>query len=204
MCVCSQSVWLFATPWTVARQAPLSMGFSGQEYWSGLPVPPAGDLPDPGIEPASPALAGKFFITEPWLQGLLCPVLKAKGHSPLVKAYSATHTMDSTGSPPLTSHERKKRQMAISLHISQFTEVYIPVFWPERQNLSLSIKCPWHHHISIFDFPQQSTWFCLFFRHLLFLRHLFYIMNSDCIHSHYGERTVAGLLHPSCTRRSQK
>ena len=48
-----------------ARQAPLSMGFSGQEYWSGLPVPPAGDLPDPGIEPASPALAGKFFTTEP-------------------------------------------------------------------------------------------------------------------------------------------
>ena len=41
------------TPWTVARQAPLSMGFSRQEYWSGLPFPP-GDLPDPGIEPVSP------------------------------------------------------------------------------------------------------------------------------------------------------
>ena len=49
-------VWLFVTPWTwtVARQAPLSMGFSGQEYWSGVPCPPPGDLPDPGIEPASP------------------------------------------------------------------------------------------------------------------------------------------------------
>ena len=59
-------VRLFATPWTVARQAPLSMGFSRQEYWSGLPCPPPGDLPDPGIEPASlisPTLAGEFFTT---------------------------------------------------------------------------------------------------------------------------------------------
>ena len=49
-------VWLFATPWTVAYRAPLSMGFSKQEYWSGLPFPSPGDLPDPGIEPGSPAL----------------------------------------------------------------------------------------------------------------------------------------------------
>ena len=47
---------LFVTPWTTARQAPLSMGFSRQEYWSGWPCPPPGDLPDPGIEPLSPAL----------------------------------------------------------------------------------------------------------------------------------------------------
>ena len=49
-----------------ARRTPLSMGFSGQEYWSGLPCPPPGDLPDPGIEPSSPAapaLAGGFFTT---------------------------------------------------------------------------------------------------------------------------------------------
>ena len=45
-----------ATPWTVAHQAPLSMGFSRQEYWSGLPFPSPGDLPNPGIEPGSPAL----------------------------------------------------------------------------------------------------------------------------------------------------
>ena len=49
-------VRVFATPWTVACQAPLSMGFSRQEYWSGLPFPSPGDLPDPGIEPRSPAL----------------------------------------------------------------------------------------------------------------------------------------------------
>ena len=47
-------VQLFATPWTVGSQAPLSMGFSRQEYWSGLPCPPPGDLPDLGIEPGSP------------------------------------------------------------------------------------------------------------------------------------------------------
>ena len=58
---------LFATPWTVAHQAPLSMEFSRQGYWSGLPFPPPGDLPDPGIKPESlafPALAGGFFTTE--------------------------------------------------------------------------------------------------------------------------------------------
>ena len=46
-------VWLFATPWTVACQAPLSMGFPRQEYWSGLPSPSPGDLPDPRVEPES-------------------------------------------------------------------------------------------------------------------------------------------------------
>ena len=55
----------FAIPWTVARQAPLSISFLRQEYCSGLPFPSPGDLPDPGIKPASPALAGRFFITEP-------------------------------------------------------------------------------------------------------------------------------------------
>ena len=82
--------WLLATPWTAAHQAPSSMGFSRQEYgvgchcllrscvllfcnstvprqefWSGLPFPSSGDLPDPGIEPVSPALTGGFFTTEP-------------------------------------------------------------------------------------------------------------------------------------------
>ena len=54
---------LFATLWTVACQVPLFMGFSRQEHWSGLPFPPPGNLPDPGIKPSSPALAGRFFTT---------------------------------------------------------------------------------------------------------------------------------------------
>ena len=58
-------VRLFVTPWTVAYQAPLSMGFSRQEYWSGLPFPSPGDLPDPGIEPGSPALKADASTSEP-------------------------------------------------------------------------------------------------------------------------------------------
>ena len=74
MCALS-CVPLFVAPWTVTHQAPLSMGFPRQEYWSGLPFPSPGNLPDPGIESTSlapPALAGGFFITSatweaPWL-----------------------------------------------------------------------------------------------------------------------------------------
>ena len=55
---------LFVTPWTVARQAPLSMEFSKQEYWSGLPYPSSGDLPEPGIEPGSPALQTDSLLFE--------------------------------------------------------------------------------------------------------------------------------------------
>ena len=68
-CVCAQSlshVWLFAAPWTVARQASLSMKCFRQEYWGRVPFPTSGDLPDPGIDPASlmsPPLAGRFFTT---------------------------------------------------------------------------------------------------------------------------------------------
>ena len=64
---CFSRVQCFETLWTVAHQAPLSMGFSRQEYWSGLPCPPPGDLPDPGIDSVSlvsPTLAGSFFTTE--------------------------------------------------------------------------------------------------------------------------------------------
>ena len=63
-----------ATPWTVASQAPLSMGFSRQEYWSGLPCPRPGDLPHPGIKPTSltsPALAGIFFATSAMWEALV-------------------------------------------------------------------------------------------------------------------------------------
>ena len=58
-------VRLFATPWTVTYQVPPSMGFSRQEYWSGLPFPSPGDLPDPGIEPRSPALEADALTSEP-------------------------------------------------------------------------------------------------------------------------------------------
>ena len=66
-------VQVFATPWTVAHQATLSMGFSRQEYWSGLPFPSPGDLPKPGIEPMSPTLQANSLPSEP--PGIACTVL---------------------------------------------------------------------------------------------------------------------------------
>ena len=67
-CICAQSlrhVSLFVNPWTIEHQVSLSMEFPSQEYWSGLPFSPPGDLPNPGIEPVSSALAGRISITEP-------------------------------------------------------------------------------------------------------------------------------------------
>ena len=62
---CSVTSESFVTPWTVAHQTSLSMGFPRQEYWSGLPFSPPGDLPDPGMKSVFPALAGGFFTAEP-------------------------------------------------------------------------------------------------------------------------------------------
>ena len=98
---CISRVQLCVTLWIVARQAPLSMGFSRQEYWSGLPCPPPGDLPDPGIEltsPVSPALAGQFFTTVP--PGKLvvmynCDVIVSTG------AVYTVGQLDTTQSSPL-------------------------------------------------------------------------------------------------------
>ena len=66
------------TLWTIACQASLSMGFSMQEYWSGLSYPPPGDLPDPEIEPRSPELAGRFFTSEPPGKSLKTGILQRK------------------------------------------------------------------------------------------------------------------------------
>ena len=87
-CAVLSHVQIFATPWIVTWQVPLSMGFSRQEYRSGLPFLSPGDLPDPGIEPtslASSALAGGFFTTATWGEG---HITKYKyGMSPLTIDY---------------------------------------------------------------------------------------------------------------------
>ena len=85
-CVCAcvfSHRQLFVTPWTIAQQAPLSVGFPRQEYWSGLPFPPPGDLLHPGIEfmpPVSPTLAGRFFTSWAIREALT----KSPKHIPLV------------------------------------------------------------------------------------------------------------------------
>ena len=71
-------VWLFVTPWTTDCYGLLSMGFPRQEYWSGLPLPSPGDLPDPGIKPTSPELAGGFLTTEPPGKPIRGPWAKGK------------------------------------------------------------------------------------------------------------------------------
>ena len=74
----------FVTLWTVAHQAPLSMGFPRQEYWNGLPFLSSRDLPEPGVKPASPALAGGFFIPEPHKRKKVNLALKYLKRVPLV------------------------------------------------------------------------------------------------------------------------
>ena len=81
MLSCFSCVWLFVTPWTVACQALLFMRFSMQEHWSGLLCPPSGDLPYPGIQPASltsPALAGRFFTTSATWEAPECSLAGTK------------------------------------------------------------------------------------------------------------------------------
>ena len=76
---------LFCDPWTVAHQAPLSRGFPRQEYWSGFSFPSPGDFPNPGMEHASPVLAGGFFITEP----------PGKTHNFIANMYNRVNNKDS-------------------------------------------------------------------------------------------------------------
>ena len=81
-CLVTQSVQLVATPWTVAHQASLSVGFPRQEYWSGLPFPSPGELPDPGIEPmslVSPTLAGRLLTAAPPIFLIISQVPREKG-----------------------------------------------------------------------------------------------------------------------------
>ena len=84
------------TPWTVAHQAPLSMGFSRQEYWSGLPRPSPGDLPDPGMECKSflsPVLAGGFFTTSTSWEAALGKFTSVNIQSTSLNAASASWTV---------------------------------------------------------------------------------------------------------------
>ena len=108
MCLCVyvlshfSRVQLFATLWTVACQAPLSLGFSRRESWSGLLCPPPGDLPDPGVEPMSlmsPALAGGFFTTNATWEALSVVYNK---HNAAAKSLQSCPTLCDPidGSPP--------------------------------------------------------------------------------------------------------
>ena len=126
-------VRLFATPWTVACQAPLSMGFSRQEYWSTLPFPSPGDLPDPRIEPTSPAfptLAGGFLTTSQRHLGSLTIVMVSNktGHTqfpiPFRESTSAKKRAPDTGDPKAPIPRTKRNPQGLpALILLTFQEV---------------------------------------------------------------------------------
>ena len=99
--VCTPShIWLFVTPWTVTHQTPLSMGFSRQEYWSGLPCPPPRGLPNLGIKPVSlrsPALAGVFFTSSTTWKALEMAYMSLCALG--TQALASSCTVSSTGVP---------------------------------------------------------------------------------------------------------
>ena len=126
-CAVLSCVQLFAIPWTVASWAPLSMGFPGQEYWSGLPFPLPGDLPDPGIESASlasPALASGFFTTRPPNKGYLSHIAPGTSNQRRLRweEASSVHT-----------HNTHTHSLSLSL---THTFIVKPI-WPESQGFSL-------------------------------------------------------------------
>ena len=97
-CLVAQSCLTLAIPWTVACQAPLSTEFSRQEYWSGLPFPNPGNLPDPGIESAPPTLAGGLFTTEPPGNPPRCPSsFQLRGQQPLVATWQLRGAQEGLG-----------------------------------------------------------------------------------------------------------
>ena len=116
-CLHAQSpnrVWLSVTLWTVARQVPLSMGFSRQEYWSGLPFPSPGDLPDPGVEHWPSALAARFFTIWAIREALLTAEVSLGEQQWAPWLYSASHqrtmarvlTDQEVSMPPFTGTSR--------------------------------------------------------------------------------------------------
>ena len=161
--VCFCRVWLFVTLWTVAGQALLSMGFSRQEYWSGLPCPPPGDLLHPGTEPVSPASASGFFITEPlgkiralsnlYIQSLLFSISQSLSSIPI--SFSFTFTWLS--------------QVFLLHHNSNFNSIYwVSSYFVLISNLyfhsiiilpsvSLNLKSSFSSHLSCFPILSLSS-----------------------------------------------
>ena len=119
------------TPWTVACQAPQSMGSPRQEYEHGLPFPPSGDLPHPGIEPTSPVLANRFFTTEPPRKAPLVPLPGIKPASPALQGRFLT-----TGPPG------KSPLIIFEFRSSLCARPHVPSpgnkWWPRETGLWLS------------------------------------------------------------------
>ena len=180
MCVLSR-VWLFATPWTVAHQAPLSLGFSRQEYWSGLPFPSPGDLPNSGTEPGSPTLQVDALLFEHhWLEGscftilcacLLCTRLSHEdAHSPSLLSPPARrpHAIPRSTRAPRWApcvHGSSPRlrltpgsvypSILLSLNLSR---PRLALLWPQIPTFCLCVySCPGNRFIGTIHFIFQET-----------------------------------------------
>ena len=123
-------VWLFVTLWTVAHQASLSMGFSQQEYWSGLPCPSPGDLPDPGIIAASPAIPA--LQTDSWLS------------EPLGKPHAYTYMYIYHGASPMAQWVKNLPAM------QEFQEMQV---WSLGQEDPLEVEMATHSSILVGRIP---------------------------------------------------
>ena len=131
MLSCFSHVWLFMTLWTVGHQAFLSVRFSRQEYWSGLPCPSPGDLPNTGIEPlslTSPALAGKFFTTSATWEASHPPLYTLKHTCTLIWIYLKWNSS-------LLRNQKIKKKFFFYKVQTHFTPVQISVgLWSSSQH----------------------------------------------------------------------
>ena len=157
---CFSCVRLFATPWAVGNQAPLSMGYSRQGYWSGLPCPPPADLPNPGIEPTSltsPALTGGFFTTSAtWEAHPQCHrgLFFRAGHggAPTLRVHMISQVWTKRSPSPSTQKETEqcfKKQVegsgdknSVTIH---YKRIYNTLKWQvERKTLSFLMNPSLH------------------------------------------------------------
>ena len=172
------------TLWTVALQTPLSLGFSRQEYWRGLPCPPPGDLPDPGMEPksvTSPALAGRFFTTSATWETLQksFSLFNIKWHLLILQGPGLRFT------PPAISENMLQDQTQTwslcrncpcrNLHFLTFCAILTPLTWEERESPAFLSSYP-KLLISTFTgqlcparadlLPANPSWALTFIQHL--------------------------------------
>ena len=155
-------VWLFAIPWTAACQAPLSMGFSRKEYWTGLPFSPPEDLPDPGIEPMSPvslAFAGR--ANEPPGSTLyLCnfPLYSLASHlaaTVILTAFSVS-PMPYLNPFSLVKPDQALREKRKSDHVT----LQVFVGWMQSQFSANTLKAPWEKKLTIVSLLLNAECCC--------------------------------------------
>ena len=169
MCVCSVVSDHLWPPWNVACQPLLPMGFSRQESWSGLPFPPPGDLPNPGIEPASPvspAMAGGFFNIEPpgkprtlYRWGLIsCWVAKEKYlQSPILLPYSMKKGWYCSW-PVITSVTCTMSQSETHIQRNHHIRIVCPTLWALQRSRTVILNggSMWHIPLQVSDIQERN------------------------------------------------